>query len=181
MCSDTPPEDLANELASHFSSITNEKDPLKTHEIPVSNAGDGLVRLVTEDQIANRLKKIKKPNSRVNGDIPKRLVQSHYKELAIPLTAIFNNSFINRSLPDLWKIETIVPIPKVPTPGTFNELRLISMSTLWSKLLESYVASYTMLETEKYWKKNPAWREKRIRYRSCIDIPMGLSLLNTTF
>ena len=62
---------VVNELASHFSTITNKKDPLNTTDIPVSKTGKGLVRLVTEDQIANPLKKIRKPNSRVNGDIPK--------------------------------------------------------------------------------------------------------------
>ena len=90
----------------------------------------------------------------MGGDLPKRLVQSHCKELAIPLTAIFNHSFLNRSWPSLWKMETVIPIPKIPTPGSFNDLRPISMSTLWSKLMESYVASYTLIETGKFWKKN---------------------------
>ena len=57
---DKPPIDLANELAEHFSSITNEKTALVDSDIPTSNVGDGLVRLVTEGQVANRLKKIKK-------------------------------------------------------------------------------------------------------------------------
>ena len=51
-------------------------------------------------------------------------------------------------------METVVPIPKIPTPIGFNDLWAISMSTLWSKLMESYIASYTMLETSKYWKTN---------------------------
>ena len=48
----------------------------------------------------------------------------------------------------------MVPIPKIPSPIGFNDLRPISMSTLWSKLMESYVVSYTMLETSNHWKNN---------------------------
>ena len=65
---DTPPVTLANELASHFSSITNKKSPLSQGDIPVSAVVGGLVRLVTHEQVSQRLKRIRKPNSRVNGD-----------------------------------------------------------------------------------------------------------------
>ena len=51
-------------------------------------------------------------------------------------------------------IGTVVPIPKVPTPLGFNDIRPISMTPLWSKLLESYVATYTLLETGHNWKAN---------------------------
>ena len=42
----------------------------------------------------------------------------------------------------------------MPTPGSLNDLRPISVSTPWSKRMESYVASYKMIETEKFWKSN---------------------------
>ena len=46
----------------------------------------------------------------------------------------------------------IIAIPKTQTPTSFNELRPISMSTLWSKLLESFVAEFTISETKSHWK-----------------------------
>ena len=72
-------------------------------DIPVSKAEAGLVRLVTAEQISKRLKKIEKPKSRVNSDLPKNLVQLHYRELSAPLAEIFNSSFLNHSWPDIWK------------------------------------------------------------------------------
>ena len=59
-------------LATHFISVTNMSEPLIT--IPVSETGQGLVRLLNAPQVATRLKKIKKPFSRVDGDIPKGVV-----------------------------------------------------------------------------------------------------------
>ena len=74
--------------------------------------------------------------------------------LAIPLTLIYDHSFLNRSWPDPWKLETVVPIPKVPTPDDVNDIRPISMTPLWSKVMESYVAGFTLLETRQNWKPN---------------------------
>lgn len=48
--------------------------------------------------------------------------------------------------------KTIVPIPKTKTPLSYNDLRPISMSTLWSKVLESFVADLTIQETRDFWK-----------------------------
>ena len=64
------------------------------------------------------------------------------------------DSFVNRSWPNIWKRETVVPIPKIPTPLGMGDIRPISMTTLWSKIMESYIASYTLLETGKNWKNN---------------------------
>ena len=55
--------------------------------------------------------------------------------------------------PSIWKVETIVAIPKTLSPGSFDELRPISMTTLWSKILETMIAEYTLAETFDNWNK----------------------------
>ena len=85
--------------------------------------------------------------------------------LSVPLTLIYNHSFVNRSWPDVWKVETVVPIPKIPTPEDMNDIRPISMTPLWSKVLESFVASYTLLETRSNWRAN----QHGGRQGSCTD------------
>ena len=98
---------------------------------------------------------MKIPNSSVEGDVPKHLVKPIAKELLEPLADIFNVSFVNESWPDIWKVETVVLIPKIPTPGSMNDIRPISMNTFWSKLMEKkIVAKFTLLETKGMWKKN---------------------------
>ena len=51
-------------------------------------------------------------------------------------------------------METVIPIPKKQTPNSDNDLRPISMSPLWSKILESVVSDLTIQETRKNWKQN---------------------------
>ena len=67
---------------------------------------------------------------------------------------IYNACFLNKGWPTRWKTETVIPIPKTISPGSFDDIRPISMTTLWSKILESYVASFTLEETAHNWKKN---------------------------
>ena len=88
----------------------------------------------------------------MNGDIPKELVNPCAPSLARALTPIFNSCMLSKKWPTFWKVETIVPIPKTLSPGTMDDIRPISMTTLWSKLLESYIASFTLQETSKNWK-----------------------------
>ena len=40
------------------------------------------------------------------------------------------------------------------SPGSFDDIRPISMTTLWSKILETLVARFTLDETSKNWKQD---------------------------
>ena len=80
---DKTPSELASELADHFTSVTNQSIPLT--KTPQSNSGPGLVRLLDAKQVLARLKKFKKPASRVDGDIPQGVVTRAVEALAVPL------------------------------------------------------------------------------------------------
>ena len=45
-------------------------------------------------------------------------------------------------------------IPKTISPGTLDDIRTILITILWSKILESYVSTFTCYETKDNWKKN---------------------------
>ena len=148
------PKELANDLANHFSQITNEGRPLIKEDIPRSSKGPGLIPQMQTSQVEKLLKGYKKCNSRVDGDIPRDLVNPCSKKLAEALTLIYNASFLNKSWPKRWKSETIIPIPKTLSPGGFDDIRPISMTTLWSKMLESLVAGFTLEESAGKWKRD---------------------------
>ena len=98
--------ELTTDLASHFTAVTNITPALEPGAVPGSSTGEGFVRLHEAKQVAGRLKRFKKPNSRVDGDLPKGIVNSANEALAVPLTLIYNHSFLNRSWPNVWKVET---------------------------------------------------------------------------
>ena len=108
---DKTASELASDLADHFTSVTNQSIPLT--EIPQSNIGPGLVRLLDAKQVSARLKKFKKPFSRVDGDIPRGVVTEADDALAVPMVETYNYCFVGRSWPKIWKKETVVPVLQV--------------------------------------------------------------------
>ena len=76
------------------------------------------------------------------------------KKLAEALTLIYNKCLISKAWPRKWKVETVVPIPKTISPGSMDDIRPISMTTLWSKILETIVAQFTLQETGRNWKND---------------------------
>ena len=59
--------------------------------------------------------------------------------LAQPLTFIFNQALSTLDWPELWKHETVTVIPKNNSPSQLSELRNLSCTPLFSKVLESFV------------------------------------------
>ena len=64
----TEPEILAEELATHFTNITNESE-LNTSEIPISMVPNILIPQLLEQDVSKRIQNYKKPSSTVKGDI----------------------------------------------------------------------------------------------------------------
>jgi len=139
------PREMASKLAKHFTSITNIGKELEDSDIPGSNIRREGVQL-TEEEVLKRLKSYKKPKSTVDGDLPPRLVNSFAELLSGPLTQIYNACLWTKSWPDSWKMEWVTPIPKTITPSGLDDVRPISMTTLWSKILETFISDITLDE-----------------------------------
>ena len=90
-------------------------------------------------EISNRLRHCKKPKGRVYGDIPPKLIVPNADLLALPLCHIFNQSIQERKWPKMWKKEIVTVIPKIPAPNTLGDLRNLSCTPLFSKVLEFFV------------------------------------------
>ena len=126
--------ELADDVALFFNKITKDYIPLKKC---VQEPGN--TRLLEKYEVASRLRKFKKPRSMTKGDIFPDLVGTYSDFLAIPLTDIFNLSRTTLSWPAAWKEETMVIIPKTSNPTEYSELRNLSCTALFSKILESYI------------------------------------------
>ena len=75
----------------------------------------------------------------VEGDIFPDLVTSLAGPLSHPLANIFNDCLTNAYWPRNWKMESVTIIPKISKPESFNNLRNISYTPLFSKTLEFFV------------------------------------------
>ena len=127
-------QDIADEVADFFNKISQEYVPL----IPIeSDAAAGACPAPQE--ISGRLKSFRKPKSRVDGDIFPQLATDYADLLAKPLHIIFSGCFNSGSWPRLWKSETVSIIPKVLRPTGLGQLRNLSCTPLFSKLMEAFI------------------------------------------
>ena len=127
-------EEVAEKAADFFNQISLEFVPIPH---PVRRDISHLAPSTRE--IIDKIRKMKKPNSQVHGDIDKRLVTRYAPMLAVPLRHIFCSVFRETSWPKAWKNETVTLLPKKRAPENLSELRNISCTPFFSKVLESFL------------------------------------------
>ena len=135
---------ICNDVANYFNKITENFEPL-------SNETDNTVLpdciIVNECDVSSRLRSCKKPKSMVKGDVFPDLIDCYAEKWAVPLTTIFNKCYRERKWPSLWKSETVVTIPKNDSPESLNDLRNLSCTPLFSKIMEFFVLERMKKET----------------------------------
>ena len=141
-------QECADKIAQYFASISMEYSPLEPENLPetvqkVLNDGTQ-PPVISEYECYNKLKAAKKPKSVIPGELPSRIVKEFTVELAKPLSTLLNKIVKSAEWPDQYKIEHVTPIAKVPLPQTEDDLRPISLTPLFSKVMEQFVVSWLL-------------------------------------
>ena len=136
--------EAAEEVASYFNRISAEFRPLQPDDIPRSY--DRPMPLLSHAEVAARLRKAKKPNSMVPGDVFPKLISDSADSLAVPLTSIYNSIITSWIWPVNWKREYVTVIPKKSMPQSLGDLRNISCTKFFSKVFEAYLLENMLAE-----------------------------------
>ena len=92
----------------------------------------------------NKLRRSKKPNSLVPGDLPIKIVKEFTPELAKPVCQIYNKITETAVYPRQWVEEYQLAIPKVKPPLSEDDLRNIASTAYLSKQYESFIGDWIM-------------------------------------
>ena len=65
--------------------------------------------------------------------------------LSEPLSNIWKRCLLDGEYPDIWKVETVTPIPKKNSNPKSKDLRKISVTKNFSKLFEKYICIQHLL------------------------------------
>ena len=130
-------EDMAEELADHFSRISNESDPLDLRRLPTTY--DRELPQIDELKLIERLRTLKKPKSHVTIDLPNIITTRTAASLGGLLTSLANRIIRGEEWPAIWKEEEVTTIPKNQSPDNLDECRGISCTSIYSKLMETYM------------------------------------------
>jgi DNA-binding XRE family transcriptional regulator len=132
----------ADHINSFFSSLTNDFLEVR---------GDWLARgeldplpSITDENVAKRLSDLDLTVGKAAGpyDPYIKLIKMFAKYFAIPLADIYNESFMSRIFPQIWKFYTVCVIPKITPCSNVEDLRPISLTSVLSKVQESYVVEW---------------------------------------
>ena len=153
------PEEAANKLADHFAAINQTVQPLdlsKFHPALKEAVNDGKTSrtkpMLSQHEVYRKLKSIKKPNSSVQGDIPKKLLNEYPFLWAGPIARIFNKIIQSSEWPSQWKVENAIPLHKTGDPRQVkneDDVRTISKTQFLSKVLENILGDWLMPILEK--------------------------------
>ena len=143
---DRSDREVAEEISRYFNEISQEFEPLQPHQVPTTY--EKHLPLLSSVDVVGRIKKQKKPNSMVVGDIFPKLLNSCAEALAYPLALIYNEIILCKVWPIAWKKEYVTVIPKKRMPEGLKDLRNISCTRFFSKVFESYMLQNILEEIE---------------------------------
>ena len=152
----------AEAIADSFSSISNEYAPLKTDDISIEGSCGTPLPILEPHQVYEYLKRIKTKVSTVKDDIPAKIIKEFAVELSSPLADVINCSIQRGEYADIWKVETVTPVPKVYPPKNLTELRKISSLKNFSKIAEKIIGDWMIADMKKTRDQSQYGNEKGI-------------------
>ena len=141
-------QESAEHIAEHFAAISQEFPPLSISDLPTrvqtKLQSAGIPPLVTEYETYRQIRVAKKPKSGVPSDLPRAITKEFAAELALPVSRIVNSILATGEWPQQWKLEQVVPIPKITQPLSEEDLRPISLTPFYSKVCEHFLVRWLM-------------------------------------
>ena len=142
-------QESADRIADYFASISQEFPPINVTSLPThvqllleTPTNQNEIPVIYQWDVYQAIMSAKKPRSGVPGDLPRKLVQEFPMELSGPVSAIFTSIVRKCEWPEMWKIEYGTPLQKEPCPKTEDQLRIISCTAFFSKVLEGLVIEW---------------------------------------
>ena len=136
-------KESADRIAQYFSKISNEYPPLDLTSLPdrvkANLNSHSHPPVISEYECYKKILRAKKPKAGVPGELPPKIIKEFSVELAKPLQILYNKIIQSGKWPHHWKTEYTTPIGKIPVPETEDDLRPISLTPFFSKVMEHFV------------------------------------------
>ena len=131
-------QEQSERIAEHYSQISNQYEQVKEDDFPeyfnptrygysnppnINPIKDGLTTppIIDPLHVYKVIEKRNRKAATIENDIPIKLFHEFSVELSFPLSHILNFCMKNGVYPDIWKIETVSPVPKIYPPGKLED------------------------------------------------------------
>jgi hypothetical protein len=135
---------LAETINDHFREVSSHLSPLPSvNNLEIQDIPDEFI--ISVQSVEKRLKNINVSKAPGPDDIPSWILKDLHFELAPPICALWNSSFRDSYVPQIWKSANTIPLPKTsPVLNIQKDLRPISLTPILCKGIEFYARDWFM-------------------------------------
>ena len=143
-------EEAMKKIIQHFSSISQEFDPLSSDLLydgvraKLGQISETEIPELAEHEVWQKIKSSKKSKSVLPGVVPKRILTEFSPEFSSPMCKIFNKISKSGHWSKSWRIEYGTALQKKQNPETEDDLRIISLTKFFGKVYERFVVSWLL-------------------------------------
>ena len=137
---------LTDELADYFANINSHMTPIDRSKIDITPINAPFVSEVNCFPLVYEIYEIlrrSKQTCSVPHDIPLKIVKEFLPELSDPIHHLYSSCIMEGTFPASWKIEYMMPLPKVFPPVSYDDMRNISLTQWLSKGFERFLLNGT--------------------------------------
>ena len=145
-------KESVEKIAQHFAAISQEYPPLNPESLPLrvknkleTQTDESRLPKISDHEVHEKMKKTNKPKSVIPGDPPSRLIKEFTPELVKPAGLIYRNITKTGQWPSTWKVEYGTALQKVTNPKSEDQLRIISLTSFFSKVYEQFVIEWLLV------------------------------------
>ena len=133
-----PQKEQVQRVANSFAEVSNQFKPVDRNLLPAFLQAEEPPQLQPY-QVDQKIKDQKKTKTTLDTDISYKLRKEAAVFLADPLTHVLNESLKQGTFPNIWKEESVTPVPKKKTPPKFlKDVRKIASTSDYSKIYEQF-------------------------------------------
>ena len=147
-------QEQANIIAEHYANISNQYEPVKEDDFPDFRSEQFCPPVIEPFHVYKAILTMNKKAAAAPGDIPMRLIKEFSVELATPLAHLYNECLIQGQYPDIYKSESVTPVPKYYPPEQLKDLRKISGLLNCAKLFDKLIGGFLISDMAP--KRDPA-------------------------
>ena len=140
--------ELANTINNRFLLANNSIPPLLLlhNDSDLENTKEiALKYQISPEEVYKELAHLKRGKASGPNNLPTWILKEFAMELSSPVAQIFNASIQERSVPNVWKLADVIPIPKTnPVKEIEKDLRPISLTAVLSKTMECFAVKWIM-------------------------------------
>ena len=137
--SDKGKAELLNEFFTSVFLIEDTNNLPKIEENSLSNGRTIIYPIITPIEVEKKLKALNQNKTQGPDKIPPKVLKELSKQLAYPLSVLFNNSLNSGKIPEDWKFAEVTAIFKKGNRTDPGNYRPVSLTTICCKIMEQFI------------------------------------------